>query len=53
MVYMKTSNQQAPKTVMQLIERNIILIISGVGMAISLLLILLVVGLKLPSLMMA
>jgi len=38
---------------MQLIERNIILIISGVGIAISLLLILLVVDLKLPSLMMA
>ncbi len=53
MVYMKRLNQQAPKTVMQLIERNIIVIISGVGIGISLLLILLVVGLKLPGLMMA
>ena len=53
MVYRNRLNQQAPKTVMQLIERNIILIISGVGIGLSLLLILLVVGLKLPSLMMA
>jgi hypothetical protein len=53
MVYRKRLNQQAPKTVMQVIERNIIGIISGVGIGISLLLILLVVGLKLPGLMMA
>jgi hypothetical protein len=53
MVYRTRLNQQAPKTVMQLIERNIIVIISGVGIGISLLLILLVVGLKLPGLMMA
>jgi hypothetical protein len=39
---------------MNLIERNIIVIISGVGIiSSSLLLILLVVNLKLPSLMMA